>query len=350
LWETGWSLYGQKNYAAAEFVWGGFERRFPRSSLLPKILYWRARVAQHNQRLALAIRLYQRILDDYPVQYYSVQARAQLQALEVPIADTPEHLLPVVPFHTFSLPPESKKALQPRREHFHYTRIRELQLLQMFEAAAAEVRTLSLWLPSTPAAQYFIAVLLAESQQSVEAFQLVSGFTDGLSPEEIRGFPPTFWTLLYPRVYWSEVSQQAQTFKIDPYLVLSVMRQESVFHATALSPAGARGVMQIMPATAEELVSQLRLPNFTLDHLYDPAVSIALGTQYLASLLQRYQGNLVLALAAYNAGIGRVSRWLEQWPALPMDEFIEYIPIEETRFYVKYVLRNLMLYDRLYKS
>ena len=128
------------------------------------------------------------------------------------------------------------------------------------------------------------------------------------------------------------------------------MRQESVFNPDALSSAGARGLMQIMPATAEELVAQLRLPALTLEQLHDPTVSITLGTQYLASLLQRYHGNMVLALAAYNAGPGRVSRWREQWPDLPMDEFIEIIPIEETRFYVKYVLRNLMLYERLYKE
>jgi soluble lytic murein transglycosylase len=350
LWEAGWSFYRQKNYEAAELLWGSFERRFPHSGLLPKILYWRARVAQHTEQIDLAIRLYQRIVDDYPTQYHSVQAQVQLQSLGMPIPEAPDPLLPSVPFQTFALPPESKKATRPLREHFHSTRIRELQLLQMFEPAAEEVRLLSTLLPSTSGAQYFIATLLAESQQPVEAFQLVSGFLDGMGPEEMRGLPPTFWTLLYPRVHWHEVVQQARTFKVDPYLVLSVMRQESVFNPAAISRAGARGLMQIMPATAEELVARLRLSEFTLEQLHEPTMSITLGTQYLASLLQRYQGNTVLALAAYNAGPGRASRWREQWPDLSMDEFIEHIPLEETRFYVKYVLRNLMVYERLYKS
>lgn len=350
LWEAGWALYRQRNYEGAELVWGQFERRFPHSPLLPKILYWRARVAQHTNQSDIAIRLYQRILDDYPAQYHSVQASARLHSLEAALPDGPDPLLPVVPFETFALPPEAKKATRPKREHFHYTRIRELQLLRMFEPAAEEVRVLSTLLPSTPGAQYFVATLLAESQQHVEAFQLVSGFTEGMSPEEMRGLPRTFWTLLYPRAYWDEVGQQARTFKVDPYLVASIMRQESIFNPDALSSAGARGLMQIMPATAEEIVARLRLPALTLEQLHDPAVSITLGTQYLASLLQRYQGNIVLTLAAYNAGPGRASRWREQWPDLSMDEFIELIPIEETRFYVKYVLRNLMLYERLYKE
>lgn len=350
LWDAGWVLYRQRNYEGAGLVWGQFERRFPHSPLLPKILYWRARVAQHTNQSDLAIRLYQRILDDYPAQYHSVQARARLNSLGGTLPDGPAPLLPVVPFETYTLPPEAKKAARPKREHFHYARIRELQLLQMFEPSAEEVRALSTVLPSTPGAQYFVAVLLAESQQHVEAFQLVNGFTEGMSLEEIRGLPRTFWTLVYPRAYWDDVTQQARTFKVDPYLVASVMRQESVFNPDALSSAGARGLMQIMPATAEELVARLRLPAPTLEQLHEPAVSIALGTQYLASLLQRYQGNIVLTLAAYNAGPGRASRWREQWPDLPIDEFIELIPIEETRFYVKYVLRNLMLYERLYKE
>jgi soluble lytic murein transglycosylase len=77
-------------------------------------------------------------------------------------------------------------------------------------------------------------------------------------------------------------------------------------------------------------------------------LSITLGTHYFAELLERYQGNVVLALAAYNAGPGQVARWLEQWPQLALEEFIEHIPFNETRAYVKLVLRNLAVYERLY--
>jgi soluble lytic murein transglycosylase-like protein len=86
------------------------------------------------------------------------------------------------------------------------------------------------------------------------------------------------------------------------------------------------------------------------ERLHDPHLSITLGTHYFASLLQRYQGNLVLALAGYNAGPGRAARWREQWASLPTDEFIEHIPLDETRQYVKLILRNLMIYERLYKA
>ena len=86
---------------------------FPTLRCLPKILYWRARVAQHTNQSDMAIRLYQRILDDYPAQYHSVQARAQLHSLGAALHDGPDPLLPVVPFETFALPPEAKKATPP---------------------------------------------------------------------------------------------------------------------------------------------------------------------------------------------------------------------------------------------
>ena len=108
--------------------------------------------------------------------------------------------------------------------------------------------------------------------------------------------------------------------------------------------------MQLMPATAQEVLTKLKLPQESTSQLHDPQLSITLGTHYLAGLMQRYQGNVVLALAGYNAGPGRVSRWREQWPGIPTDEFVECIPLDETRNYVKLILRNLMFYERLYKA
>jgi len=104
-----------------------------------------------------------------------------------------------------------------------------------------------------------------------------------------------------------------------------------------------------MPATAREVSSRLKLGDLTPGRLEEPGLNITLGTHYFAGLLQRYQGNMVLALAAYNAGPGRAERWRQQWQHLPLDEFVESLPFRETRLYVKLVLRNLVHYERLYK-
>jgi soluble lytic murein transglycosylase len=229
-------------------------------------------------------------------------------------------------------------------------RVQELQQLQMWPLATQEIRLLATLLPDAPATQYFLAELFTDNQQYLDAFRLLNGLVEGLSPAEVRGLPRAFWTMLYPRLFWQEIVQQAQSTALNPYLIMSIIRQESAFNPTAVSRAGARGLMQLMPATAQELVTRLRLSPVTTERLYDPQLSITLGTRYFAGLLQRSQGNVVMALAGYNAGPGRAARWREQWPDLSMDEFIEHIPLDETRTYVKLILRNLMLYERLYKT
>jgi soluble lytic murein transglycosylase len=156
--------------------------------------------------------------------------------------------------------------------------------------------------------------------------------------------------MLYPKPFWEDVQQQAQATALDPYLVLSIMRQESAFATTAVSSAGARGLMQLMPATAQLVSQRLHLGKVTDAMLEQPQLNIRLGTHYFASMLQRYQGDTVLALAAYNAGPGRADRWRKEWPNLPQDEFIERIPFNETRLYVKLILRNMMNYERLYTA
>jgi soluble lytic murein transglycosylase len=228
--------------------------------------------------------------------------------------------------------------------------VQELQQLQMYQPAGQEIRSLAPLLPSTPAAQYFLASLYVNNQQHAAAFRALNSVMEALSPAEVRGLPRDFWTILYPQAFWPEVSQLAQTKGLDPYLVLSIIRQESAFNPAAISSAGARGLMQLMPTTAQELFTKLKLPQESASRLHDPQLSITLGTHYFAGLMQRYQGNVVLALTGYNAGPARASRWREQWSGVPTDEFIERIPLDETRNYVKLILRNLMMYERLYKA
>jgi soluble lytic murein transglycosylase len=126
------------------------------------------------------------------------------------------------------------------------------------------------------------------------------------------------------------------------------MREESALDPRALSPAGAVGLTQLMVPTAQETARQLRLGKVTRDRLADPSLNIRLGSSYLGGLVRRFEGSIPLALAAYNAGGGAVSRWLELRRGLELDEFVEEIPVEETRGYVKRVLRSYAAYRLLY--
>ena len=154
----------------------------------------------------------------------------------------------------------------------------------------------------------------------------------------------------YPLAYWEPVRRECGPRSLDPFLVLALIRQESLFDAHALSPANARGLMQILPSTGSRLASQLGHEGFDAEQLYETDLNVALGTTYLRNLLDRFGGSLPRVLAAYNAGEAAVDKWMRRYPDLEDDEFVESITYRETRNYVKRVLANERLYRALYAS
>lgn len=352
-WNKGWALYQAQQYEAAFGWWLEASQAYPEADFMPQLLYWQGRVLQRLGRPGEVIPLYQRIVRDYPTHYYSVLAYNALRATQVPASlppfgETASVIATETPaLYRLSLTTASG---QPTQERFHLIRAQEMRVLQMTEEAIEEIRVLVKILPETPATQYFLAGLFADHQRYLDIFRMLNRLVGRLKAAEIRGLPRGFWTLLYPRPFWDDVVQQANRVGLDPYLVLSIMRQESAFNPAAVSRAGARGLMQLMPATAREVASKLALANPSREVLHEPSYNITLGVDYFASTLRRFEGNVELALAGYNGGPGRVARWRSQWPELAIDEFVENIPIQETRLYVKLILRNWMMYERLYRT
>jgi soluble lytic murein transglycosylase len=153
----------------------------------------------------------------------------------------------------------------------------------------------------------------------------------------------------YPLAFWDLVQQKTQERGLDPYLVLALIRQESLFNARARSPAAALGLMQLIAPTAARVAKQIGLPVPKQDALFEPELNITLGTQYLKDLLERYSNNWFKAVAAYNAGEAAVDRWEREIVTDDIEEFVERIPYVETRGYVKLVLRNHRVYKSLYE-
>lgn len=153
----------------------------------------------------------------------------------------------------------------------------------------------------------------------------------------------------YPRAYWDLVVGFAQEFGVDPYLILAIARQESTYRPGLTSAAGAQGVMQVMPSTAKWLVANdPRLSPAVHEDLTNPAHSLRLGAMYLRQMLDRYDGNVIYALAAYNAGPGNSDKWQRNFRGTSQAEFVEMIGFAETRNYVKRVLSNYMTYHSIY--
>jgi len=158
---------------------------------------------------------------------------------------------------------------------------------------------------------------------------------------------PLVQRLRYPMPYKAIVQQNAVLYGVDPFLITAVIREESKFMPKSLSTAGARGLMQLMPETAQWVAEKIGLRDFNSNSLYQPEINIMLGSWYLANLSKQFGNNQVLVLAAYNGGRGRVKEWLDRGEVSPQGR-VEEIPIAETGEYVRKVLKSYAKYKQLY--
>lgn len=166
---------------------------------------------------------------------------------------------------------------------------------------------------------------------------------------------------VYPKKYSETINKYSEAHKMNPYWVLSLIRQESAFQEKAKSSAGALGLMQLMPPTAREMGKRLGVKLRLPSSAWDPYINIRLGSKYLKQMLISMDGHLPLALASYNAGIGNIRKWKAQREDVnkitealssdPLEElWIEELHWSETRFYVKAILRNYIIYSLLYEK
>jgi soluble lytic murein transglycosylase len=153
--------------------------------------------------------------------------------------------------------------------------------------------------------------------------------------------------LRFPLAFADAINEAAQKNQLDSPLLFALARQESAFDAAATSPAGARGLMQVMPATARSTARKYKIPYRKSAELYNPKTNIAIASRYYSELLKRFDGSRILASAAYNAGPSRVNQWLKKSDGkLPFDIWIEVIPYRETRAYVRNILMYSIIYSR----
>jgi soluble lytic murein transglycosylase len=153
--------------------------------------------------------------------------------------------------------------------------------------------------------------------------------------------------LLYPRAFSQALEGNAKAQNVSPYLLWAIMRRESAFRPHLMSPANARGLMQLIPPTAAAIAKMLNEEAPSPDALFSPFLNLKLSAWYLSQLQTRFT-HPVLVAAAYNAGPPAAARWVRSFGQLPMDLFVESIPYRETRAYVKQVVADLFNYQELY--
>ncbi|WP_374088807.1 transglycosylase SLT domain-containing protein [Methylomicrobium lacus] len=201
--------------------------------------------------------------------------------------------------------------------------------------------------------QWWFTVAKLSREKRAQAAKLAEYW--GWAPVAIQTLVKAdYWddlALRFPLHYREQVQSNALRHDLDPAVIFGVMRQESLLDSRAESPVGAKGLMQVMPKTGRQLAQEVRQEMAEDYSLFDPDLNIRLGAYYVRKLLQRFDGNMALAVAAYNAGPARVAKWLPPAGNIPADIWVETIPYKETRKYVASVLSYAIIYQhRLNKN
>ena len=224
----------------------------------------------------------------------------------------------------------------------HLKRALAFMQLGLFDFSGFEIRQIKN--TATADADIYLAWLANQTGFYKDAISLAAR----ASSKDPSSVNKNLLSLFFPKEYLSNLTEQSLLYGVDHLLLLSLIKQESAFDQDAVSSSGAIGLMQIMPFTADEVSSRLfiadAVPRKTLR---DSSVNIPLSTFYFYNLLKNSNGNIVNALASYNAGPMRLREWSLENPNLSDMEFIEEIPVEETNQYVKNILRNYIVYSYL---
>jgi soluble lytic murein transglycosylase len=213
----------------------------------------------------------------------------------------------------------------------------------LFNAASDELSVFA----NRPLSQDEEEFLLGFYSQSVhhqKSFALLSGMFDD-TPEKKTD---SLVKKLFPKEFWELVTNDKLRADLDPFLVLSVMKQESAFDHRAISHSGALGLLQMIPPTAQEVKQELHSELEMPVGLNDPATNVKYCAYYLAKLIKKYGGSIPLALAAYNAGPTRVTQFINAKGGVVRDTWVDELPWAETSFYVKSILKNYLMYRILY--
>jgi len=153
---------------------------------------------------------------------------------------------------------------------------------------------------------------------------------------------------IYPINYSEYVYNYAQEYNVDPLLVFAIIKAESNFDPNIVSKSNAKGLMQLMETTANEIASKLEIEYIENKTIFNPEINIKIGIRYFKDLLNLYDGNQLLAMTAYNAGIGNVDKWIQNGIIKKDGSDIENIPFKETNNYVRKIIRDYRIYQELY--
>jgi len=319
--------FHEENYAEAARIWEEYRSRYPRGTHALQSLYWSGRAHEEMGDSATAQARFRAVRQAERDSYYALLASEHLGESFWPLPMGPS--------------PESSPEASQRVAGW----MRGIDLLRAAgfpDEASAEADRVVSRAGGDRLTRYALAEALAERGYSQRAIRIGLGL-QGSERQNRR-----LLRILYPFPYRSLITEEARDREIDPFISAALIRQESMFEERISSHVGARGLMQIMPATGRRLAEAAGMDQWDADLLYQAEINVHLGTRYVAQHWNNYDGSLPSIFSAYNAGAHRVEWWSE-FPEYGRDElFTERIPFRETRDYVKILTRNHALYRGLY--
>lgn len=344
-WKSAWLTLRQGRNDEAKKLFEEQIALYPAGNETSAALYWRARLAEEDNDLAMARAYYLKLSERFRNYYYAELGRERLRKLP-PSAEQPGEypLLDRVP----PLDSGQKVVLNdPPADDLHLEKAQLLSNGGLVDFAVREVQAAAAadggnWGPAE------VAQLYTDAGHYDRAIETMKHSVPSYFAVDLSTLPRQYWDALFPRPYWSDLKRFSIANGLDPYLVASLIRQESEFNPAAVSRANAVGLMQLLARTGKLVAHQEKLRHYNASQLFTPAVNLQLGTRYFRGMVDEYGGTFEYALAAYNAGSDRVDEWLGQGKYRDAAEFVESIPFTETREYVQAILRNAAVYRQLY--
>jgi len=351
-WKLAFYSYLDHNYDEALSGFWKYLKAYPgpRSAAAP--MYWMGRCYERLGDQASALAIYQRASALANHGYYGGLSAQAVSALRANIPGTGSAMSRSVDFSQVSqvletIQPAACAIPQPSAAAtLIIERVRQLASAGLTDLALSEVRRGIRKYPDEKGLSYLSARLCSVRKDYEGVFAALRHAFPDYDGHAFEDLPEEVWEMLFPFEHWNVVNSQAAKNRVDPALVLGVIRQESAFLETARSRQNARGLMQVLPGTGRILARQSGV-RYTVPRLYRADTNIILGTKFLGTLIRQYGGKEELALAAYNAGDERVDQWMSRFGNVDMAEFVERIPFSETRGYVKQVLTNRAYYGVL---
>ncbi len=343
-WRVAWQSYLNRTPDAATLLKEQVAR-YPDDQRAASALYFLGRLSEEASDLSSARAYYDRLQTLFPHYYYGTLATGRLAEASISKATSSPEVSQFL--DQIKFPERRAIANEPPTPATiaHIERARLLIAAGFPDWAETEMR----FGASTDGQRHLLALELAKSDPTLStSLRHMKVLTPEYLTLDYDRAPKEIWGYLFPLPLQDDLIKMAKESNLDPYLVAGLIRQESEFNPTVVSHAHAYGLMQLLPSTGRLIAKQEGIAPFTSNMLFDPLVSLKLGTSFLRTQLEHWNGSIEETLAAYNAGPGRVAQWLAGTHFREPAEFIESIPFTETREYVQSVMRNAMVYRQLY--